>query len=121
MLKTRVLKIFDCLKNLIIKIHVQSEVFDLQRVLKKVNHMHRDLAEIIFSLSTFKSDSASQKKKTDRNDDESLREESERRDQTLQQERHKASERQNIDSNRRENEHDDRSHEERATRIREHQ
>jgi GTPase involved in cell partitioning and DNA repair len=62
MLKTRVLKIFDCLKSLIIKIHVQSEVFDLQRVLREVNHMHRDLAEIIFSLSIFKSDSASQKK-----------------------------------------------------------
>jgi hypothetical protein len=62
MLKTRVLKIFDCLKNLIIKIHVQSEIFDLQRVLNEVNHMHRDLTEIIFSLSIFKSDSASQKK-----------------------------------------------------------
>jgi hypothetical protein len=61
MLKTRVLKIFDCLKSLIIKFHVQSEIFDLQRVLKKVNHMHRDLTEIIFSLSTLKSDSASQK------------------------------------------------------------
>jgi hypothetical protein len=63
MLKTRVLKIFDCLKSLIIKIHVQSEIFDLQRVLRKVNHMHRDLTEIIFSLSIFKSDSASQKEK----------------------------------------------------------
>ncbi len=62
MLKTRVLKIFDCLKNLIIKIHVQSEIFDLQRVLRKVNHMHRDLIEIIFSLSILKSDLASQKK-----------------------------------------------------------
>jgi ElaB/YqjD/DUF883 family membrane-anchored ribosome-binding protein len=62
MFKTRVLKIFDCLKNLIIKIHVQSEVFDLQRVLRKINHMHRDLTEIISSLSTLKSDSASQKK-----------------------------------------------------------
>ncbi len=61
MLKTRALKIFDCLKNLIIKIHVQSEVFDLQRVLRKINHMHRDLTEIISSLSIFKSDSASQK------------------------------------------------------------
>jgi GTPase involved in cell partitioning and DNA repair len=63
MLKTRVLKIFDCLKSLIIKIHVQSEIFDLQRVLEKVNHMHRDLTEIIFSLTILKSDSASQKKK----------------------------------------------------------
>ncbi len=63
MLKTRVLKIFDCLKSLIIKIHVQSKIFDLQRVLKKINHMHRDLTEIIFFLSIFKSDSASQKKK----------------------------------------------------------
>jgi hypothetical protein len=62
MLKTRVLKIFDCLKSLIIKIHVQSEIFDLQRVLKKINHMHRDLTEIIFFLTIFKSDSASQKK-----------------------------------------------------------
>ncbi len=61
MLKTRVLKIFDCLKSLIIKIHVQSKVFDLQRVLKKVNYMHRDLIEIIFFLTTLKSDSASQK------------------------------------------------------------
>jgi prefoldin subunit 5 len=61
MLKTRVLKIFDCLKSLIIKIHVQSEIFDLQRVLKEVNYMHRDLTEIISSLSTFKSDPASQK------------------------------------------------------------
>jgi ribosome biogenesis GTPase A len=60
MLKTRVLKIFDCLKNLIIKLHVQSEIFDLQRVLREINHMHRDLTEIILSLSTFKSDSASQ-------------------------------------------------------------
>ncbi len=62
MFKTRVLKIFDCLKNLIIKIHVQSEIFDLQRVLREINHMHRDLTEIIFSLSTFKFDLASQKK-----------------------------------------------------------
>ncbi len=62
MLKTRALKIFDCLKSLIIKIHVQSEIFDLQRVLKKINHMHRDLTKIISSLSIFKSDSASQKK-----------------------------------------------------------
>jgi hypothetical protein len=62
MFKTRVLKIFDCLKSLIIKIHVQSKIFDLQRVLKKVNHMHRDLTEIIFSLTIFKSDSANQKK-----------------------------------------------------------
>jgi hypothetical protein len=62
MLKTRVLKIFDCLKSLIIKIHVQSKVFDLQRVLKKINHMHRDLTKIISFLSIFKSDSASQKK-----------------------------------------------------------
>ncbi len=61
MLKTRVLKIFDCLKSLIIKIHVQSEIFDLQRVLREINHMHRDLTEIIFSLSIFKSDSANQK------------------------------------------------------------
>ncbi len=61
MLKTRALKIFDCLKSLIIKIHVQSKIFDLQRVLKKVNHMHRDLTEIISSLSIFKFDSASQK------------------------------------------------------------
>jgi hypothetical protein len=61
MLKTRVLKIFDCLKNLIIKLHVQSEIFDLQRVLKKINHMHRNLTEIILSLSTLKFDSASQK------------------------------------------------------------
>jgi GTP1/Obg family GTP-binding protein len=61
MLKTRVLKIFDCLKNLIIKIHAQSEVFDLQRVLREINYMHRDLIEIIFSLSTLKSDLASQK------------------------------------------------------------
>ncbi len=62
MLKTRVLKIFDCLKNLIIKIHVQSKIFDLQRVLNEINHMHRDLTKIIFSLSIFKFDSASQKK-----------------------------------------------------------
>jgi hypothetical protein len=62
MLKTRVLKIFDCLKSLIIKIHVQSKIFDLQRVLKKINYMHRDLTEIIFSLSFFKSNFASQKK-----------------------------------------------------------
>jgi uncharacterized membrane protein YbjE (DUF340 family) len=61
MFKTRVLKIFDCLKSLIIKIHVQSEVFDLQRVLREINHMHRNLTEIIFFLSIFKSDSASQK------------------------------------------------------------
>jgi ribosome biogenesis GTPase A len=61
MLKTRVLKIFDCLKSLIIKLHVQSKIFDLQRVLKKINHMHRDLTEIILSLSIFKSDSANQK------------------------------------------------------------
>jgi hypothetical protein len=59
MLKTRVLKIFDCLKNLIIKIHVQSKIFDLQRVLRKINHMHRNLTKIIFFLSIFKSDSAS--------------------------------------------------------------
>ncbi len=62
MFKTRVLKIFDCLKSLIIKIHVQSEIFDLQRVLREINHMHRDLTEIIFFLTIFKSDSASQKK-----------------------------------------------------------
>jgi ribosome biogenesis GTPase A len=62
MLKTRVLKIFDCLKILIIKIHVQSKISNLQRVLKKINHMHRDLTKIIFSLSTLKSDSANQKK-----------------------------------------------------------
>ncbi len=61
MLKTRVLKIFDCLKSLIFKFHVQSEIFDLQRVLKKINHMHRNLTEIILSLSTLKFDSASQK------------------------------------------------------------
>jgi hypothetical protein len=61
MLKTRVLKIFDCLKNLTFKLHVQSEISDRQRVLRKINHMHRDLTKIIFSLSTFKSDSASQK------------------------------------------------------------
>jgi hypothetical protein len=61
MFKTRVLKIFDCLKSLIIKIHVQSKVFDLQRVLKEINYMHRDLTEIIFFLSIFKFDSASQK------------------------------------------------------------
>ncbi len=61
MLKTRVLKIFDCLKSLIIKLHVQSKIFDLQRVLKEINHMHRDLTEIILFLSIFKSDSASQK------------------------------------------------------------
>jgi uncharacterized membrane protein YbjE (DUF340 family) len=61
MLKTRVLKVFDCLKSLIIKIHVQSEIFDLQRVLKKINYMHRDLTEIISSLSILKFDSASQK------------------------------------------------------------
>jgi GTPase involved in cell partitioning and DNA repair len=47
---------------LIIKIHVQSEIFDLQRVLREINHMHRDLTEIIFFLTIFKSDSASQKK-----------------------------------------------------------
>jgi hypothetical protein len=62
MLKTRVLKIFDCLKSLIIKIHVQSEIFDLQRVLREINHMYRDLTKIIFFLSMLKSDSASQKK-----------------------------------------------------------
>ncbi len=61
MLKTRVLKIFDCLKSLIFKFHVQSEIFDLQRVLREINYMHRDLTKIIFSLSTFKFDSASQK------------------------------------------------------------
>jgi uncharacterized membrane protein YbjE (DUF340 family) len=61
MLKTRVLKIFDCLKSLIIKIHVQSKIFDLQRVLKEINHMHRDLIEIIFFLSILKFDFASQK------------------------------------------------------------
>ncbi len=61
MFKTRVLKIFDCLKSLIIKIHVQSEVFNLLRVLKKINYMHRNLIEIIFFLSILKSDSASQK------------------------------------------------------------
>jgi hypothetical protein len=39
----------------------------------------------------------------------------------LQQKRHKASEEQNIHSDRREDEHDDRSHEEKAMKIREHQ
>jgi hypothetical protein len=63
MLKTRVLKIFDCLKNLIFKLHVQSEISDLQRVLREINHMHRDLTEIIFSLSILKFDSASQKER----------------------------------------------------------
>jgi hypothetical protein len=62
MFKTRVLKIFDCLKSLIIKIHVQSKIFDLQRMLRKINYMHRDSIEIIFSLSILKFDSASQKK-----------------------------------------------------------
>ncbi len=63
MLKTRVLKIFDCLKSLIIKIHVQSKIFDLQRVLNEINHMHRDLTKIIFFLSTLKSDFANQKER----------------------------------------------------------
>ncbi len=63
MLKTRVLKIFYCLKNLIIKIHVQSTIFDLQRVLKEINYMHRNLTEIIFFLSIFKFNLASQKEK----------------------------------------------------------
>ncbi len=62
-LKTRVLKIFDCLKNLIVKLHVQSKIFDLQRVLKKINYMHQDLTKIIFFLSILKSDSTCQKKK----------------------------------------------------------
>ncbi len=48
MLKTRTLKIFDCLKNLIIKIHVQSKILDFQRVLKEINYMHRDLTKINF-------------------------------------------------------------------------
>ncbi len=61
MLKTRVLKIFDCLKSLIVKIHVQSKIFDLQRVLRKINYLHRDLTKIIFSLSIVKFDSASKK------------------------------------------------------------
>jgi hypothetical protein len=54
------------------------------------------------------------------NVDENLRKEFERDDQTLQQKRYKASEEQNIHSDRREDEHDDRSHEERITKIREH-
>ncbi len=62
MLKTRVLKIFNCLKNLIFKLHVQSKISDLQRVLREVNYMHRDLTKIIISLSTLKSNSACQKK-----------------------------------------------------------
>ncbi len=60
------------------------------------------------------------KRKAD-SDDENLREESECDDQTLQQERHRASEEQNTHSDRREDEHDDRSNEKRATRVREHQ
>jgi hypothetical protein len=54
-------------------------------------------------------------------DDKNLREESECDDQTLQQKRHKMSEKQNIHSNRREDEHDDRSHEKRIMKVREHQ
>jgi hypothetical protein len=57
MFKIRVLKIFDCLKNLIVKIHVQSKIFNLQRVLKKINYMHRDLTKIIFFLFTLRNDS----------------------------------------------------------------
>ncbi len=62
MFKTRVLKIFDCLKSLTIKLHVQSEIFDLQRVLREINYIHRNLTKIIFSLSILKSDSTCQKK-----------------------------------------------------------
>ncbi len=60
------------------------------------------------------------KKRID-NDDENLREEFERDDQTLQQKRHKTIKKQNIHSNRRENEHDDQSHEKKIMKIREHQ
>ncbi len=62
MLKTRALKIFDCLKILTVKMHVQSKISDLQRMRKEINHMHRDLTKIIFSFSTLKFNSACQKK-----------------------------------------------------------
>jgi hypothetical protein len=76
MLKTRASKIFDCLKSLIIKIYVQLKIFDLQRVSRKVTYMHRDLTKKIFFIDLqvwFR-----ESKRRVVNDDENLREESER-------------------------------------------
>jgi hypothetical protein len=54
-------------------------------------------------------------KRTNKNDNENLRERFEHDRETLQQERYKTSEEQNNHSNRRRNEHVHQSHEERAS------
>ncbi len=115
MFKTRVLKIFDCLKSLIIKIHVQSEIFDLQRVLRKVNYMHRDLTKIIFLCRS--SSLILRVRKENCQWWKSLRRIWMWWLNTAQ-ERHKASEEQNNYSNRREDKHDHWSHEKRTSRNR---
>jgi hypothetical protein len=81
MLKTRTLKIFDCLKNLIIKIHVQSKILDFQRVLKEINYMHRDLTKINFFVDSQVWFCESERRIV--SDDENLREEFEHDNQTL--------------------------------------
>jgi hypothetical protein len=76
--------------------------------------MHQDLTKIIFFFSILKFDSACQKKRTDKNDDENFCKRFERDRKALQQKRCKTSEEQNNHSNRRRNEHVHRSHEKRV-------